>query len=169
MIQSMIKTAGLTAALITSAFVSVAQAQPLPLGHTGALYDEDVEWRSFAAFPKEVKLAVLVGDPSKPAPYVVRVKVPNGTRLMPHTHPEDRIYTVVSGVFYIGFGTVFDPAKLVAYGPGSVVVLPANTPHFHWARSGEYVSQVYGTGPLGLEYVDSHDDPRQAPGASSNP
>ncbi|MNG15379.1 hypothetical protein D3C84_992010 [compost metagenome] len=105
---------------------------------------------------------MLAGDPSKPAPYVVRVKVPNDTKLMPHTHPEDRIYTVMSGVFYIGFGTVFDPAKLVAYGPGSVVILPANTPHFHWAKSGEYISQVYGTGPLGLEYVDSQDDPRKA-------
>ncbi|MDZ5434864.1 cupin domain-containing protein [Pseudomonas fluorescens] len=162
MIQSMMKTACLTALLVAGAAMPFAQAEPLPLGKTGAMHNEDVEWRSFAAFPKEVKLAVLVGDPSKSAPYVVRVKVPNGTKLMPHTHPEDRIYTVMSGVFYIGFGTVFDPDKLVAYGPGSVVILPANTPHFHWARSGEYISQVYGTGPLGLKYVDSHDDPRNA-------
>lgn len=162
MIQSMIKTAGLAALLVTSAAMPLAQAQPLPLDKVGALHNEDVEWRNFPAFPKEVKLAVIAGDPSQSAPYVVRVKVPNGIKLMPHTHPEDRIYTVMSGVFYIGFGTVFDPDKLVAYGPGSVVILPANTPHFHWAKSGEYISQVYGTGPLGLEYVDSHDDPRNA-------
>ncbi|MDP9688802.1 UNVERIFIED_ORG: quercetin dioxygenase-like cupin family protein [Pseudomonas mohnii] len=154
------KTTALAALLVASAAMLHVQAQPLPLDKTAALRNEDVEWRSFPAFPKEVKLAVIAGDPSKPAPYVVRVKVPNGIRLMPHTHPEDRIYTVMSGVFYIGFGTVFDPDKLVAYGPGSVVILPANTPHFHWAKSGEYISQVYGTGPLGLEYVDSRDDPR---------
>ncbi|WP_237151033.1 cupin domain-containing protein [Pseudomonas sp. ADAK13] len=162
MIQSIVKAACLTTFIVASAVAPLVQAQPLPLGSTGALHNEDVEWRSFPAFPKEVKLSVLVGDPSKPAPYVVRVKVPNGTKLMPHTHPEDRIYTVMSGVFYIGFGTVFDSTKLVAYGPGSVVVLPANTPHFHWAKSGEYISQVYGTGPLGLEYIDSHDDPRNS-------
>ncbi|CAI8879545.1 Cupin domain-containing protein [Pseudomonas sp. IT-P44] len=162
MIKNIMKTACLAALIFTSATMSFVQAQPLPLDKVGALHSEDVEWRSFPAFPKEVKLAVLAGDPSKPAPYVVRVKVPNDTKLMPHTHPEDRIYTVMSGVFYIGFGTVFDPAKLVAYGPGSVVILPANTPHFHWAKSGEYISQVYGTGPLGLEYVDSQDDPRKA-------
>jgi quercetin dioxygenase-like cupin family protein len=162
MIQSMIKTAGLAALLVASAATPLAQAQPLPLDKVGALHNEDVEWRNFPAFPREVKLAVIAGDPSKPAPYVVRVKVPNGIKLMPHTHPEDRIYTVMSGVFYIGFGTVFDPDKLVAYGPGSVVILPANTPHFHWAKSGEYISQVYGTGPLGLKYVDDHDDPRNA-------
>ena len=162
MIQSILKSAGLAALLVTSAAMQAVYAEPLPLDKTGALHNEDVEWRSFPAFPKEVKLAVIAGDPSKPAPYVVRVKVPNGIKLMPHTHPEDRIYTVMSGVFYIGFGTVFDPDKLVAYGPGSIVILPANTPHFHWAKSGEYISQVYGTGPLGLEYVDRHDDPRNA-------
>jgi len=162
MIRSMMKTAGLAALLVAGAAIPLAQAESLPLGKVGSIHNEDVEWRSFPAFPKEVRLAVIAGDPSKPAPYVVRVKVPNGVKLMPHTHPEDRIYTVMSGVFYIGFGTVFDPDKLVAYGPGSVVILPANTPHFHWAKSGEYISQVYGTGPLGLEYVDSHDDPRNA-------
>lgn len=162
MFQNFMKPACLAVLLAASAAMPFVQAQPLPLDKVGALHNEDVEWRSFPAFPKEVKLAVLAGDPSKPAPYVVRVKVPNGTKLMPHTHPEDRIYTVMSGVFYIGFGSVFDPAKLVAYGPGSVVILPANTPHFHWAKSGEYISQVYGTGPLGLEYIDSHDDPRNA-------
>jgi len=65
----------------------------------------------FAAFPPEARLAVLVGEPTKAGPYVVRVKLPGGVKLMPHTHPEDRIYTVVSGVFYIGLGTTFDPDK----------------------------------------------------------
>jgi hypothetical protein len=30
--------------------------------------------------------------------------VPSAVKLMPHKHPEDRIYTVLSGVFYIGLG-----------------------------------------------------------------
>ena len=41
-------------------------------------------------------------QPSEPGPYVIRVKVPSSVKLMPHRHPEDRIYTVMSGVFYIG-------------------------------------------------------------------
>jgi ferredoxin-NADP reductase/MOSC domain-containing protein YiiM/ferredoxin len=41
---------------------------------------------------------------------------------MPHVHPEDRVYTVISGVFYIGRGEQFDSAKLEAYPPGSVIV-----------------------------------------------
>jgi hypothetical protein len=47
-----------------------------------------------------------------------------------------------------------------AYPPGSVIVLPGETWHFHWAKSGEYVTQVSAIGPLGLEYHDVQDDPR---------
>jgi quercetin dioxygenase-like cupin family protein len=121
---------------------------------------EDIDWKPFPAFPPSARLAVLVGRPSEPGPYVVRVKVPAGVKLMPHRHPEDRIYTVMSGVFYIGLGERFDGAKVEAYPPGSVIVLPGNTPHFHWAKSGEYVTQVSAIGPLGLEYMALEDDPR---------
>ena len=126
-----------------------------------AVLPEDMEWKPFAAFPPSVRLAVVVGEPSQPGPYVVRVRVPSGVQLMPHKHPEDRVYTVISGVFYIGLGDPFDPGQLHAYPPGSVIVLPGGTSHYHWAKSGEYVTQVTAMGPLGLEYVDSKDDPRK--------
>ncbi|MGA9875525.1 MAG: cupin domain-containing protein [Solirubrobacteraceae bacterium] len=125
-----------------------------------SILPEDVEWGPFAAFPPGAQLAVVVGNPAQPGPYVTRVKVPVGVKLMPHTHPEDRVYTVISGVFYIGLGDEFNSEKLQAYPPGSVIVLPGGTPHFHWAKSGEYVSQITAIGPLGMEYVYPSDDPR---------
>ena len=88
------------------------------------------------------------------------MKVPRDVKLMPHRHTEDRIYTVISGVFYIGLGDEFDADKLEAYPTGAVIVLPGNTSHFHWAKSGEYIAQVTAIGPLGFEYVNSKDDPR---------
>ena len=121
---------------------------------------EDLEWKLFPAFPPSVRLAIIVGHPSEAGPYTIRVRVPHGVKLMPHRHPEDRVYTVMSGVFYIGLGDRFDPDKLQAYPPGSVIVLPGNTPHFHWAKSSEYVTQVNAIGPLGIEYVNATDDPR---------
>ena len=124
------------------------------------LRPEEIEWKPFAAFPPAARLAVLVGHPSEPGPYVIRVKMPAGERLMPHEHPEDRVYTVISGVFYIGLGDQFDADRLQAYPPGAVIVLPGTTPHFHWAKSGEYITQVTAIGPLGLRYVHSDDDPR---------
>ena len=125
-----------------------------------SILPEHIEWKPFPAFPPEARLAVLVGEPTQPGPYVVRVKASSGVKLMPHKHPEDRIYTVMSGVFYIGLGCRFDGGIVTAYPPGCVIVLPGDTPHFHWAKSGEYVTQVTAIGPLGLEYLDHHDDPR---------
>jgi quercetin dioxygenase-like cupin family protein len=125
-----------------------------------AILPEDIEWKPFAAFPSSARLAILVGQPLQDGPYTIRVKLHGGVKLMPHSHPEDRIYTVISGVFYIGLGDEFDADKLQAYPPGAVIVLPGNTSHFHWAKSGEYITQVTAIGPLGLEYIDAQDDPR---------
>jgi hypothetical protein len=129
-----------------------------------AVLPADIDWEPFPAFPPSARLAVVVGDPSQAAPYVVRVKVPSGVKLMPHRHQEDRVYTVISGVFYIGLGEQFDEGKLQAYPPGADIVLPGGTAHFHWAKSGEYVTQVTAIGPISLEYVDRVDDPRNLPG-----
>jgi quercetin dioxygenase-like cupin family protein len=123
---------------------------------------EDIDWKPFPAFPPSVRLAVVVWQPSDPGPYLIRVKVPAGVKLMPHKHPEDRIYTVMSGVFYIGLGERFEGEKVKGYPPGSVIVLPGNTSHFHWAKAGEYITQITGIGPLGVEYMNSKDDPRNA-------
>ena len=54
-----------------------------------------------------------------------------------------------------------DEEKLEAHAPGSVVVRPGGTPHFHWAKSGQYLTQVTALGPITLEYLDPHDDPRK--------
>lgn len=130
-----------------------------------AVLPEEIDWKPFAPFLPSVRLAVVVGQPSRDGPYTIRAKVPakvpRGVTLMPHKHPEDRVYTVISGIFYIGLSDHFEEDKLQAYPPGSVIVLPGNTPHFHWAKSGEYITQVTATGPLGLEYINSRDDPRR--------
>jgi quercetin dioxygenase-like cupin family protein len=132
-----------------------------------AIRAEDVAWKRFTAFPEHARLAVLVGDPSKSGPFVIRVRMPSDTKMMPHQHSEDRIYTVISGVFYVGLGEVFDEAALTAHAPGTVLVLPAGTAHFHWARSGEYIAQVTAIGPLGLEYLDPAHDPRRVTRSST--
>src|SRR6476646_4555191 len=53
-----------------------------------SILPEDVEWKPFPAFPPSARLAVLVGEPTQAGPYVIRVKVPSGVKLMPHKHPE---------------------------------------------------------------------------------
>jgi quercetin dioxygenase-like cupin family protein len=138
------------------------RAHQLDQGQFHAIRPEDVQWTTFAAYPPALRLAILVGDPTKPGPYTIRVKVPGGIKLMPHKHPEDRVYTVMSGVFYVGLGEQFDESQLAAFAPGSIVVLPGNQPHFHWAKSGEYIAQITAIGPLGFDYIDPNNDPRNS-------
>jgi hypothetical protein len=57
-----------------------------------SILPEEIDWKPFPAFPLSARLAVLVGEPTQAGPYVIRVKVPSGVKLMPHRHPEDRIY-----------------------------------------------------------------------------
>jgi len=119
-----------------------------------------IEWQPFAGFPSGARLAVLVGDPQKPGPYLIRIRVPAGERMMPHAHGEDRIHTVIAGVFYIGLGARFDESALTAHAPGSVVIVPSGQPHFHWAKSGEFITQVNAIGPAVLNYIDRGSDQR---------
>jgi hypothetical protein len=56
-----------------------------------------------------------------------------------------------------------DFQPFAAFPPGvmlAVVVLPGETPHFHWAKSGEYITQVTALGPISLDYIHPGDDPR---------
>ena len=76
--------------------------------------------------------------------------------------PSVRLAVVVGHPSEPGSRGQFDGDKVKAFSPGSVVVLPGDTSHFHWAKSGEYVTQVTAIGPLGIEYVDLGDDPREA-------
>jgi quercetin dioxygenase-like cupin family protein len=103
-----------------------SEVRPHQLGQDvfKTILPDDVDWKPYPSFPPGVLLAVVVGQPSEPGPYTIRVKAPHGAKLMPHKHPEDRVYTVISGVFYIGLGDEFDASKLEAYPPGAVIVLP---------------------------------------------
>src|SRR4051794_26167426 len=60
--------------------------------------------------PPGAKLAVLEGNPAKEGPFVIRLKLPDGYRIPPHTHPKPERLTVISGVFNIGMGEKFDAA-----------------------------------------------------------
>ena len=79
---------------------------------------------------------------------------------MPHKHPEDRVYIVISGIFCTGLGQDFNVGKLQAYPPGAVIILPCDASHFHRAKSGEYITQVTAIGSLGLEYINTKDAPQ---------
>ena len=94
----------------------------------------------------------LVGDPLRPGPYTLRLKFPKGFKIAPHTHPDSREVTVLSGVFATGYGDTFDSAKLKVLPAGSFYTEPANVPHYIEIEE-DTVLQVSGTGPSGRKFV----------------
>jgi quercetin dioxygenase-like cupin family protein len=100
-----------------------------------------------------VQVAQILGDPKKAEPYLVRVKLGPGARIPPHTHPDERSTTVLSGTIYVGFGEKFDDSKLVAVPPGAVYVAPAGVAHYIWAKDGEAQYQESGQGPTGVTLI----------------
>jgi hypothetical protein len=120
-----------------------------------------IRWREGpASLAKGAKMAVLEGDPSKKGPFVLRIKLPDGFRVMPHTHPKDERVTVISGVLYLGEGDTFDPRAGKAMPAGSYARTAAGMKHFGWVK-GETVLQLHGEGPWAIEYVDPKDGPRK--------
>jgi quercetin dioxygenase-like cupin family protein len=79
--------------------------------------------------------------------YAIFAKYKAEGRSAPHTHPDQRILTVLSGTYHSGLGTVFDEAKLRPFHSGSVLIVPANTPHYALAKDGETIVQEVGAGP----------------------
>ena len=49
----------------------------------------------------------LKGDPKKEGLYAIRFRVPPNTRIMPHSHKDDRAGVVISGMWYFGYGREF--------------------------------------------------------------
>jgi quercetin dioxygenase-like cupin family protein len=113
------------------------------------------------SLPAGAKVVLLEGNPAKPGPFVIRVKVPDGYRVPPHTHPQAERVTVISGTFYIGMGEKFDRRKGKKMPAGAFGTWPAGMKHFAWVK-GETVIQLHGEGPWAIKYVNPADDPRNA-------
>ncbi len=97
--------------------------------------------------------AWLLGNEQKHGPYILRVKLAAGGRIPPHTHPDERISTVLSGTIYVGFGKTFEESKVVAIPAGSVCLIPPNVPHYLWVKDGDAIYQESGTGPTATSFI----------------
>jgi hypothetical protein len=147
-----------SAALLSLALVSTAQH---PDKEHEVFTPDDIKWADGPpSLPPGARMAVLDGDPTKAGPFVMRAKMPDGYRIMPHTHPTDERVTVLAGTLYIGMGERFDEKAAKAMPAGSYGRMGAGVKHFGYMK-GETVIQVHGTGPWAIDYVNPADDPRK--------
>jgi quercetin dioxygenase-like cupin family protein len=133
--------------------LSSAFAQDSPPAGVIVVPPDQVKWKNADSMGKGVQQAVLMGDPSKPGPFVFLLKIPAGTAVPAHTHPNRENVTVISGDFKLGSGTKPDESKAQAMPPGSFASVPPNTPHYAWIGKEDAVIQVWGDGPRVMTLV----------------
>jgi quercetin dioxygenase-like cupin family protein len=137
----------LLSATLFAAGVCSGQQRPVPIT------PDALRWASPPALPG-VQGAWAVGSEDKAGPYVFRVKLASGARIPPHTHPDQRITTVLKGVLHVGFGETFEPDAMVAISAGGIYVAPAGVPHYLWARNGDAEYQESGQAPTGTRMLE---------------
>jgi quercetin dioxygenase-like cupin family protein len=163
----MLRTTGFTIAAMAALILTRNPAKPANHGKNDAeeasIYQPSaLKWEHAPpSLPKGAKVALLEGNPAKPGPFVMRVKLPDGYRVPPHTHPKRERVTVISGTFYIGMGDKFDRAKGKKMSAGTYGSWPAGMKHFAWVK-GETVIQLHGDGPWSIKYLNPADDPRNS-------
>src|SRR5437762_12143216 len=74
--------------------------------------------------PKGTKVAVLEGDPKQPGIFTMRLRIPAGSKVMPHWHPRPERVTVLSGKVAVGFGDTGTGKEMHGFNPGDFYVNP---------------------------------------------
>jgi pimeloyl-ACP methyl ester carboxylesterase/quercetin dioxygenase-like cupin family protein len=100
-----------------------------------------------------IKTVLLYGDPAKPGPYVLEIRVPANTAIAAHTHRDDRFATVISGSWFFGFGTNSATARVKALSAGGLYTEPRNVAHFAFTRGEPAVVRITGMGPSDTAFV----------------
>ncbi len=107
-----------------------------------------------------IQTTVLLGDPTKPGLYTIRLSIPPNTTIQAHTHRDDRSAIVMSGTWYFAFGSVADAAATKALPPGSLYTEPGGVAHFALTRAEPVVVYITGFGPTNTIYLNAANDPR---------
>ena len=111
------------------------------------------------SLPPGAQLAVLHGDPAQAGMFIIRLKLPPGYAVPPHSHPSSEYVTVISGTSSLGMGDTLDRGAARTLGPGGFIEAPANMNHYAFTDSGATV-QITAEGPFAVKYVNPADDPR---------
>lgn len=137
------------------------QAEPSAEPAHTIVRSDEVSWTSGPpSLPLGAQAAVLHGDPAKEGLFVMRLKLPAGYSIAPHSHPRPEIVTVISGAFNVGMGDVADRSKAQRLGAGGFFAFDPGMAHFAHVDE-ETVVQINSTGPWAITYVNPADDPRE--------
>jgi len=91
-----------------------------------------------------IQTRVLKGHPTKPGLYTIQLTVPTDTKIKAHAHPDNRVATVISGMWSIGYGPLFGGSNLKALPPASFYTEPPGVAHFAHTGDRPVVVQITG-------------------------
>ena len=112
----------------------------------------EMRWTALPERPG-MEFAVLSGDPKTGAYTQIR-KVPAGSENPLHSHGSELKNVIISGVWYTGE----NEASARDFGPGSVIVMPANWVHVSGCRKGtDCVFYQEGKGKFSFHPVEKAD------------
>ena len=138
----------IAAALASGAATVHAQKAPLVWGPAPA------------SLPPGARMAIVSGNPAKPGPFTIRLRLPSGFEVPPHFHPVDEHQTLISGRIGHGMGDSVDVKAVKWLRPGQSITLPANAHHYVRTK-GRTLVEVSAVGPFTVTYVNERDDPRK--------
>lgn len=141
------------------AMAMAAQLAWAQAGHHVVVDPSKLNWTPVPSLPSGALLAVIEGPMNEAVPFTVRLKFPANYRIPPHWHPAVERITVLAGTFHMGAGEKFDSGSTHGLTTGAIAIMPVKSPHYAWTAS-ETIVQLHGTGPWGITYVNSSDDPR---------
>jgi quercetin dioxygenase-like cupin family protein len=119
----------------------------------------DLKWGPApAVLPAGAQVAVLAGDPGTTGQFVIRLKMPAGYKVPPHTHPTDEYVTVMSGDLAFGMGDKLDAAKATRLTAGGFALARTGMSHFAVSTGGAEL-EIAAQGPFVITYVNPADDP----------
>lgn len=108
-----------------------------------------------------VHTKILTGNPAATGFYSILLFVPPHTTIQAHSHRDDRMATVVSGIWHFGYGTHFDEKALKTLPVGSVYSEPGGVNHFARTDEVSVVVHISGFGPTDTRYFSPADDPEK--------
>lgn len=140
--------------------VSAGRADEHGNDKAGFFSPREMRWQEGPkSLPPGAKLAVLEGDPNQEGPFVMRLRMPDGYKIPPHTHPKTERVTVIRGAFHVVMGEKLDAKSARKMPAGAFGYWPAGMKHYARAE-GETEVQLHGIGPWSIKYVNPADDPR---------
>ena len=102
--------------------------------------------------PPGARYSILAGDPTREQEFVIRVYLPPGYVLPPHSRPRDEHIVVLEGSLEVGSGSTIDASPTRKLTRGSYRMYVANARRHALTRDGATL-QIYGMGPLAIDYA----------------